>query len=143
MKASELITNKKPIVVKVGSPVSEAVRLMAENNVGLVVVVNSPEDMRVLGVISERDVIKALAKGVDISRAVVEQVGTMGNITTVKYYDDVTKIAQLMNERRIRHVVVVDDEGRVMGVVSIRDLLRESNAISEIAKMRPYPPVRE
>ncbi|KUO93258.1 MAG: hypothetical protein AT713_07015 [Caldivirga sp. JCHS_4] len=143
MKASELITNKKPIVVKVGSPVSEAVRLMAENNVGLVVVVNSPEDMRVLGVISERDVIKALAKGVDISRAVVEQVGTMGNIATVKYYDYVTKIAQLMNERRIRHVVVVDDEGRVMGVVSIRDLLRESNAISEIAKMRPYPPVRE
>jgi len=143
MKASELITNKKPIVVKVGSPVSEAVRLMAENNVGLVVVVNSPEDMRVLGVISERDVIKALAKGVDISRAVVEQVGTMGNIATVKYYDDVTKIAQLMNERRIRHVVVVDDEGRVMGVVSIRDLLRESNAISEIAKMRPRPPVRE
>ncbi|MFP3311259.1 MAG: CBS domain-containing protein [Caldivirga sp.] len=143
MKASELITNKKPIVVKVGSPVSEAVRLMAENNVGLVVVVNSPEDMRVLGVISERDVIKALAKGVDISRAMVEQVGTMGNIATVKYYDDVTKIAQLMNERRIRHVVVVDDEGRVMGVVSIRDLLRESNAISEIAKMRPRPPVRE
>jgi CBS domain-containing protein len=143
MKASELITNKKPIVVKVGSPVSEAVRLMAENNVGLVVVVNSPEDMRVLGVISERDVIKAMAKGVDISRAVVEQVGTMGNIATVKYYDDVTKIAQLMNERRIRHVVVVDDEGRVMGVVSIRDLLRESNAISEIAKMRPRPPVRE
>lgn len=143
MKASELITNKKPIVVKVGSPVSEAVRLMAENNVGLVVVVNSPEDMRVLGVISERDVIKALAKGVDISRAMVEQVGTMGNIATIKYYDDVTKIAQLMNERRIRHVVVVDDEGRVMGVVSIRDLLRESNAISEIAKMRPRPPVRE
>jgi len=67
----------------------------------------------------------------------------MGNIATVKYYDDVTKIAQLMNERRIRHVVVVDDEGRVMGVVSIRDLLRESNAISEIAKMRPRPPVRE
>ncbi|MFP3157026.1 MAG: CBS domain-containing protein [Caldivirga sp.] len=143
MKASELIANKKPIVVKVGSPVSEAIRLMAENNVGLVVVVNSPEDMKVLGVISERDVIKALAKGVDISRAVVEQVGTMGNIATVKYYDDVTKIAQLMNERRIRHVVVVDDEGRVMGVVSIRDLLRESNAISEIAKMRPRPPVRE
>jgi CBS domain-containing protein len=143
MKASELIANKKPIVVKVGSPVSEAIRLMAENNVGLVVVVNSPEDMKVLGVISERDVIKALAKGVDISRAVVEQVGTMGNIATVKYYDDATKIAQLMNERRIRHVVVVDDEGRVMGVVSIRDLLRESNAISEIAKMRPRPPVRE
>ncbi|MFP3257937.1 MAG: CBS domain-containing protein [Caldivirga sp.] len=143
MKASDLIANKKPIVVKVGSPVSEAIRLMAENNVGLVVVVNSPEDMKVLGVISERDVIKALAKGVDISRAVVEQVGTMGNIATVKYYDDVTKIAQLMNERRIRHVVVVDDEGRVMGVVSIRDLLRESNAISEIAKMRPRPPVRE
>ncbi|NAZ28823.1 MAG: CBS domain-containing protein [Caldivirga sp.] len=143
MKASELITNKKPIVVKVGSPVSEAIRLMAENNVGLVVVVNSPEDMRVLGVISERDVIKAMAKGVDISRAMVEQVGTMGNIATVKYYDDVTKIAQLMNERRIRHVVVVDDEGRVIGVVSIRDLLRESNAISEIAKMRPRPPVRE
>ncbi|MGC8570518.1 CBS domain-containing protein [Caldivirga sp.] len=143
MKASELITRKSPVVIKVGSPVMDAVRLMAENNVGLVVIVDSPENKRVLGVISERDVIRALAKGVDVSKATVEQVGTMGNIVSVKYYDYITTVAQLMNERQVRHVVVVDDNNRVISVISIRDLLREREVVNALAKIRPHPPVRE
>ncbi|WP_292000551.1 CBS domain-containing protein [Caldivirga sp.] len=143
MKASELITRKSPVVIKVGSPVMDAVRLMAENNVGLVVIVDSPENKRVLGVISERDVIRALAKGVDVSKATVEQVGTMGNIVSVKYYDYITTVAQLMNERQVRHVVVVDDNNRVISVISIRDLLREKEVVNALAKIRPHPPVRE
>ncbi len=143
MKASELITRKSPVVIKVGSPVMEAIKLMADNNVGLVVIVDSPENKRVLGVISERDVVRALAKGIDISKATVEQVGTMGNIVSVKYYDYITTVARLMNERQVRHVVIVDDDNRVMGVISIRDLLREKEVIDALARLRPYPPVRE
>lgn len=143
MKASELITRKNPVMVKLGTPVMDAIKLMNENNVGLVVIVDSPENRRVLGVLSERDVIRALARGIDISKATVEQIGTMSNIATVKHYDYVTKVAQLMNERHIRHVVVVDDNDRVVGVISIRDILRENEAINELARARPYPPVRE
>ena len=143
MKASELITRKSPIVIKVGSPVMEAIKLMADNNVGLVVIVDSPENKRVLGVISERDVVRALAKVIDISKATVEQVGTMGNIVSVKYHDYITTVARLMNERQVRHVVIVDDDNKVMGVISIRDLLREKEVIDALARLRPYPPVRE
>ncbi|WP_291767416.1 CBS domain-containing protein [Caldivirga sp. UBA161] len=143
MKASELITRKGPVVIKVGSPVMEAIRLMADNNVGLVVIVDSPENRRVLGVISERDVVRALAKGIDVNKATVEQVGTMGNIVSVKYYDYITTVARLMNERQVRHVVIVDDDNRVMGVISIRDLLKEKEVIDALARLRPYPPVRE
>lgn len=138
-----MITRKNPVMVKLGTPVMDAIKLMNENNVGLVVIVDSPENRRVLGVLSERDVIRALARGIDISKATVEQIGTMSNIATVKHYDYVTKVAQLMNERRIRHVVVVDDNDRVVGVISIRDILRENEAINELARARPYPPVRE
>ncbi|ABW01465.1 CBS domain-containing protein [Caldivirga maquilingensis] len=143
MKASELITRKSPIVIKVGSPVMEAIKLMADNNVGLVVIVDSPENKKVLGVISERDVIRALAKGIDISKATVEQVGTMGNIVSVKYYDYITTVARLMNERQVRHVVVIDDDNRVVSVISIRDLLKEKEVIDSLARLRPHPPVRE
>ncbi len=142
MRAVELI-KRKPVMVNVGSSVLDAVKLMAENNVGLVVIVDSQESRRVLGVLSERDVIRALARGVDLSRARVEEVGTMGNIAKVSAYDYVNKVAQLMNERNIRHIVVVDDNDRVVGVISMRDILRESEAIQYIAKMSARPPTRE
>ena len=142
MRAVELI-KRKPVMVNVGSSVLDAVKLMAENNVGLVVIVDSQESRRVLGVLSERDVIRALARGVDLSRARVEEVGTMGNIAKVSVYDYVNKVAQLMNERNIRHIVVVDDNDRVVGVISMRDILRESEAIQYIAKMSARPPTRE
>ena len=142
MRAVEL-TKRKPVMVNIGSSVLDAVKLMAENNVGLVVIVDSQESRRVLGVLSERDVIRALARGVDLSRAKVEEVGTMGNIAKVSVYDYVNKVAQLMNERNIRHIVVVDDNDRVVGVISMRDILRESEAIQYIAKMSARPPTRE
>ena len=142
MRAVELI-KRKPVMVNIGSSVLDAVKLMAENNVGLVVIVDSQESRRVLGVLSERDVIRALARGVDLSRARVEEVGTMGNIAKVSVYDYVNKVAQLMNERNIRHIVVVDDNDRVVGVISMRDILRESEAIQYIAKMSARPPTRE
>jgi CBS domain-containing protein len=57
--------------------------------------------------------------------------------------DPVTKVASLMVNHRVRHMVVVDEEDRVVGIVSIRDILGDLDALREIAKLERYPRSRE
>lgn len=52
-------------------------------------------------------------------------------------------MASLMVNYRVRHVIVVDDEDRVVGVISIRDLLGDLDAVREITRLDRYPKVRE
>ncbi|GGP22525.1 hypothetical protein GCM10007981_18940 [Thermocladium modestius] len=118
----------------------EAVRLMSKANTGLVVVVG--DDGKVLGVVSERDIIRALANGVDPSTP-VDSVGTMNSIVKVHEKDPIIKVAALMAERNVRHVVVVDDYDRLKGVISIRDLLREYDALKELARKPLVPLTKE
>jgi len=136
MNAVELV-KREPIYVKKGTPAIEAVRLMSKANTGLVVVVG--DDEKVLGVVSERDIIRALANGVDPSTP-VDEVGTMGSIVKVHEKDPVIKVAALMAERNVRHVVVVGDDEKLRGVISIRDLLREYEALKELAR-KPLVPL--
>ncbi len=141
MNAIELV-KREPIYVKKGTPPAmEAVRLMSKANTGLVVVVG--DDGKVLGgVVSERDIIRALANGVDPSTP-VDSVGTMNSIVKVHEKDPIIKVAALMAERNVRHVVVVDDYDRLKGVISIRDLLREYDALKELARKPLVPLTKE
>ncbi len=137
------LVRRKPLVITGDRPFIEAVDLMARENVGSVVVVDSVEGMRLRGIITERDVLRALANRLPLDTP-VGKVGTMGpRVVRVRYYDSVGVVASLMVSNRVRHVVVVDDEDRVLGVVSIRDLLGDLEAVREIAKLDRYPRVKE
>lgn len=57
--------------------------------------------------------------------------------------DTVGTVASLMVNYRVRHVIVVDEEDRVVGVISIRDLLGDLDAVREISRLERYPKVRE
>ncbi len=57
--------------------------------------------------------------------------------------DSIGTVASLMVNYRVRHVIVVDNEDRVVGVISIRDLLGDLEAVREVAKLDRYPKVRE
>jgi CBS domain-containing protein len=72
------------------------------------------------GIITERDVMKAVARGVDLSATPVSAVMTT-NVLTVKPSTEVSEAAQHMSDRWIRHLPVVQDDA-VVGMVSQRDL---------------------
>lgn len=76
-----------------------------------------------LGVLSERDVVMALAEGADPDAITVAEAMTP-RVIAARPDDRLVDVAYLMLDDAIRHVPVVDDDGAVTGVVSVRDLLR-------------------
>ncbi len=128
MNAKDIIT--RPLVsITWERTVLEAARVMVENNLGLLVVCD-PEDNGLRGVVSERDIIRSVAAGKDATMK-VESISTP-NVVTVKWNSEIADAAKAMNKHRIRHVVVVDDASKPIGVVSMRDLVGERSTLRAI-----------
>ncbi len=130
---------RPPLTATQEATLLDVVKIMATHNVGLVAVVD--EAGRPLGVVSERDVIRALASGVQLSAKAIE-VGTRGNLLTAKAEDDIYSTIKKMREKGTRHILVVDDAGKLVGVVSIRDLV-EDRALKSIGDRVWWPPPEE
>jgi CBS domain-containing protein len=74
------------------------------------------------GIITERDVLRAVAENVDLGDARVEQYMTPNAITATRSWE-VEKAARCMIEGGFRHLIVLDDGGEAEGILSIRDLV--------------------
>lgn len=99
--------------------VFEAIRLMAEKNLGAVLVM---ENGLLVGMLSERDYTRKIAiKGKSSKDTFVREIMST-NLVTVTSSNTVEDCMRLMNDRRVRHLPVVD-EGRVVGVLSIGNLV--------------------
>ena len=97
---------------------AEAIRRMSEANVGSTVVV---ENNAVVGIFTERDVLRLAGAGTDFEATHLRGSMTQ-NPLTVTADDSILGVAKLMGERRLRHLPVVED-GNLVGMVSIRDVL--------------------
>ncbi|HWB60416.1 MAG TPA: CBS domain-containing protein [Chthoniobacteraceae bacterium] len=99
--------------------VFEAIKLMAEKNVGALLVM---EGSKLLGVISERDYTrKVILKGKSSRETPVADILSKDPVV-ISPHDKVLDGMRLMTQKRVRHLPVVE-EGKVMGVVSIGDLV--------------------
>lgn len=133
------LIKREPIVISENATVRDAVNLMARENVGLLVIVNNAG--KPIGVISERDVIRALASGKDLNARVTE-VGTVGRLITISPRDSIYKAALIMNDNKIRHLVVMDGD-KIRGVISIRDIISEERIVSRLAELAEARPETE
>ena len=116
---ADLMT-KDVLTVEPSDTIGEAAEKMQEANVGAVVVV---EDMvRVVGIVTERDLLRAVAQRARAAEARVRQWMTE-NPLTVEPETTVDEAAQIMFDRNFRHLPVVKD-GRPLGIVSLRVLAR-------------------
>jgi CBS domain-containing protein len=129
MNVSNIVT-RTLITISAGRTVLDAAKLMLEKNIGLLVIIHGQDSTRLVGVISERDIIRTIASGRTLSAA-VDDVCTK-RVITVYGNSDVAEAAKVMNKNTIRHVVVVDDKGKPMGVVSMRDLVGERATLTAI-----------
>lgn len=110
------------LVLQRNATLQETVRTMAERNVGLLPIVD--DEGKPLAVISERDVIKALAAGASLDDPALAA-ARRGRLITVTLDVDVHEALVKMRRGGVRHLLVVDKEGRLVGVVSIRDFMRD------------------
>ena len=122
MKINDVIHAKSQQAVVTISPdasVRELVALLAEHNVGALVV--SDDGERVSGIVSERDVVRRLHADAAVLDAPVSMIMTE-DVRTCTGTDGLTDLMQTMTEHRIRHVPVVAD-GRLTGIISIGDVV--------------------
>lgn len=109
----------KTFMVTPGHMVIEALELMAENNIGAVMVMDGD---RLAGIFSERDYArKGIIKGRKAKSTPVTEVMT-ANVFTVSPDMDIEDCMQLFSDKRIRHLPVLE-HGRVVGMLSIGDIV--------------------
>ena len=108
------------LVVGTAVTVAEAARLMLKRRVGAAVVVD--ERIPGPGIITERDVMRAVADGRDLEATPVEACMTFeARIATANW--DLDTAAEEMINGHFRHLLVVDEQGRMVGMVSMRDIV--------------------
>ena len=118
-------------VISPESPISEAASLMRDGDFGLLPV---GEDDRMIGTISDRDIVlRAVAEGKDGS-TIVRDVMTGGGVHWVYEDDSVDKAAALMSEHQVRRLPVVNADKRLVGIVSLGDFAVETSAAKPAAK---------
>ncbi len=121
MRSSDFMSTTLHVLTP-GEPVSRAAEMMRDLDVGLVPVVDDRSDMRLVGVITDRDItVRCMAAGGDAAEAVRDCMST-GLITTGPD-TDVHDLLHRMAASRVRRVPVVDADDRLIGIVSIADLL--------------------
>lgn len=131
IKIKEFV-NRKPVVLPVDSTIREVAQQMSLKNVGLVVLVDNERPRVPVGVVSERDVVRAVAKGEPLDSS-VKTIATT-KLVTIGLEDDVGEAASKMLSNNVRHLIVLDDSKRLVGVVSIRDIVREQNTLQMQAR---------
>ncbi len=123
MRISEVLRRKGDSVTTLSpeTDVAALLELMTEEGIGAVVV--SPDGERVAGIVSERDVVRALHHdGADVLGRPISSIMT-SQVHSCVPEDDLETLARTMTDHRIRHLPVVV-EGRLRGVVSIGDIVK-------------------
>ncbi len=128
---AETLAKKPPITVYTKTTLKEVARTLAEKKIGIVVVVNERSPDVPLGVISERDIVRAIATGVDLNIPAERYMTTP--VITVEASEPLWKVAEVMRTHNIRHVVVTKN-GKLYGVISIRDLLGEESVLRSLVE---------
>jgi CBS domain-containing protein len=123
MRIHDILSGKGFDVIHIdsGASVRALVDLLREHNLGAVVV--SGDGAKIDGIVSERDVIRALADGPAMLDGPVASIMTT-DVHTCGLDDSVESLMTEMTDRRVRHFPVVNRAGALTGIVSIGDLVK-------------------
>jgi signal-transduction protein with cAMP-binding, CBS, and nucleotidyltransferase domain len=132
-----LLTGQELLTLPLSATALDAARAMTERRVGAVLVVDANGNLR--GIFTERDLMsRVIVAGVQPSRATLESVMT-SDIYSAPADAKVADVRVELSRRHIRHVPIVAD-GRVIGMLSLRDILRADleEITSEVHALEGY-----
>jgi CBS domain-containing protein len=128
----EALIKRKPVTISSNSTIKQAAEVFTREKIGLLVVASSISPVKAVAVISERDVVRAVAAGTQLSNP-LQSIATT-KLVSVKRGDRPSKAIRLMMENGIRHLIVENDDGTLFGVISIRDFFREQKLLQSLMK---------
>lgn len=123
MKVDRFLSTRtgEVITIRPDQTIREAASLMFQHNIGAVVVLDTQE--RIVGILSERDIVRKAVTHDRVFDMAVRDVMTADVITAVAQ-DDLMSVAHTMTEHRFRHLPIVDDQNNLIGIISIGDVLK-------------------
>jgi CBS domain-containing protein len=120
-KCSEVMT-REPACCEPGESISRVAATMKREDVGSVPVVESHEDKKLVGIITDRDiVVKVVADGGDVGRATVRDAMTASPVCCTEE-DAIDKAVKLMSDKQVRRMPIVDEQGRLRGIIAQADV---------------------
>ncbi|MDQ3824160.1 MAG: CBS domain-containing protein [Actinomycetota bacterium] len=116
----ELMTSN-PSTVEANTPVVEAARLMRDEDIGIVPIV---EGDRLVGTITDRDItIRVVAEGGDPQSTTVREIAST-QLVTIDPGQNLDEALRLMAQHQVRRLPVVEEDGRLVGIVAQADVAR-------------------
>jgi len=128
---------REVVTIEPAASVANAAKLLAERRIGAVLVCGA--DRRLVGIVSERDIVHALAaRGAEALNEPISQSMTR-KVVTCNESETIGSIMERMTKGKFRHVPVID-QGRLVGIVSIGDVVKHrlQEMEHESAAMRDY-----
>jgi CBS domain-containing protein len=116
---------KKVVTAKEDTPIQEAVMLLNERHVGSIIVVN--DEQKCMGVFTERDAIRIFAQKVTLDQPLSKVMSS--HVVTISLESSYDVAKSLMLSHHIRHLPVIDDTGKLIGLFSLRAFLDEIHGI--------------
>ena len=138
MQVAELLRSKGSTVATVTSEttIDQIIEVLRSANIGAVIV--STDGEAIEGIVSERDIVRALHPSIELSKKTASEIMT-SDVITCSMSDHLDALISLMTERRIRHLLVAVD-GVFAGIVSIGDVVkhRENELEHEAQALTEY-----
>ena len=139
MSIAAILSTKGTDVIRVlpATPITAVVQLLGERRIGAVLVMDEPG--RVLGILSERDIIGALARhGTSALDQPASALMTQA-LWTISRDGTTAEAMRIMTDHRVRHLPVIED-GALVGLVSIGDIVkaRLDQQATEVESLRAY-----
>jgi CBS domain-containing protein len=131
------VMTSNPCAIEADRSVSYAAKMMKQEDVGVAPIVESG---RLVGMLTDRDIaVRVVAEGKDPDSVSVRDVAS-SNVVSIDPQQDLDDALMLMARHQIRRLPVVEDDGRLVGVIAQADVAQEANAkktdemVEEISK---------
>jgi CBS domain-containing protein len=134
MKCKDIMTSN-PRVCSDGVPVVDAAKIMKEEDVGVVPVVDEKSRKKLIGIITDRDICLHVAAEDKLPSAVLIRDCMSSNPVTCTPEEDLQKAMDLMEEHQVRRIPIVERDGTLVGIISLADVATSSASSGDKAEV--------
>ena len=129
------VMTREPVCCEPADPVTRAAEMMREHDVGSLPVVDSRDSRRLVGIVTDRDLVtKVVAGNRNVASATVRDAMTT-EPASCRETDDVERAVSLMADRQVRRMPVVDESGRLSGIIAQADVATRVNRDQTTGKL--------
>jgi CBS domain-containing protein len=135
MKKCEEVMTKNPVCCLPSENVANVAAMMKRENIGPIPVIENEQTRKLVGIVTDRDLaMKIVAEGRDARSTKVESVMTH-KVVTCRAEDDLQKALDTMSEHQLRRIPIVDNNNKILGIISQADVATRVNQPDKTAEM--------